>query len=180
MHLAISIPGNWFHKVSKQYVGQAVAHKQQTWVELNVVYWYMVLVRTFSVTIWDIQLFSQLADHQIRQSARAVSLVVILIFPQGFVWVLASERVRYYDPQSAEFLINFQKLDGRPGPPPIKCIGRSNNTAANSGLWTLGFKSGRCISDIYYSLNPLWSGMGEVVPARISPTLHPPSPPTVL
>ena len=29
---------------------------------------------------------------------------------------------------------------------------------------------------IYCSLNPLWSGMGEVVPARTSPTLHPPSP----
>ena len=26
---------------------------------------------------------------------------------------------------------------------------------------------------------PLWSGMGEVVPARTSLTLHPPSPPTV-
>ena len=26
------------------------------------------------------------------------------------------------------------------------------------------------------SLKPLWSGMGEVVPARTSPTLHPPSP----
>ena len=31
----------------------------------------------------------------------------------------------------------------------------------------------------YYSLKPLWSGMGEVVPARTSPTLHPPFPPTV-
>ena len=31
----------------------------------------------------------------------------------------------------------------------------------------------------YWSLKPLWSGMGEVVPARTSPTLHPPSPPTV-
>ena len=29
------------------------------------------------------------------------------------------------------------------------------------------------------SLKPLWSGMGEVVPARTSPTLHPPFPPTV-
>ena len=29
------------------------------------------------------------------------------------------------------------------------------------------------------SLKNLWSGMGEVVPARTSPTLHPPSPPTV-
>ena len=27
----------------------------------------------------------------------------------------------------------------------------------------------------YCSLKPLWSGMGEVVPARTSPTLHPPS-----
>ena len=31
----------------------------------------------------------------------------------------------------------------------------------------------------YCSLKPLWSGMGEVVPARTSPTLHPSSPPTV-
>ena len=31
----------------------------------------------------------------------------------------------------------------------------------------------------YSSLKPLWSGMGDVVPARTSPTLHPPSPPTV-
>ena len=29
----------------------------------------------------------------------------------------------------------------------------------------------------YCSLKPLWSGMGEVVPARTLPTLHPPSPP---
>ena len=31
----------------------------------------------------------------------------------------------------------------------------------------------------YCSLKPLWSGMGEVVPACTSPTLHPPSPPAV-
>ena len=31
----------------------------------------------------------------------------------------------------------------------------------------------------YCSLKPLWSGMGDAVPARTSPTLHPPSPPTV-
>ena len=31
----------------------------------------------------------------------------------------------------------------------------------------------------YCSLKPLWSDMGEVVPACTSPTLHPPSPPTV-
>ena len=31
----------------------------------------------------------------------------------------------------------------------------------------------------YCSLKPLWSGMGEVVPARASPTPHPPLPPTV-
>ena len=34
-------------------------------------------------------------------------------------------------------------------------------------------------STSYFSLKPLWSGMGEVVPARTLPTLHPPSPPTV-
>ena len=31
----------------------------------------------------------------------------------------------------------------------------------------------------YCSFKPLWSGKGEVVPARTLPTLHPPSPPTV-
>ena len=31
----------------------------------------------------------------------------------------------------------------------------------------------------YFSLKPLWLGMGEVVPARTSLTLHSPSPPTV-
>ena len=31
----------------------------------------------------------------------------------------------------------------------------------------------------YCSLKRLWSGMGEVVPARTSPTLDPQSPPTV-
>ena len=31
----------------------------------------------------------------------------------------------------------------------------------------------------YCSLKPLWSGMGEVVPACTSPTIHPPSTPTV-
>ena len=35
------------------------------------------------------------------------------------------------------------------------------------------------ISDSYCSLKPLCSGMGEVVPARTSPTLLPPSPRTV-
>ena len=34
--------------------------------------------------------------------------------------------------------------------------------------------------DSYCSLKPLCSGMGEVVPARASPTLLPPSPCTVL
>ena len=34
--------------------------------------------------------------------------------------------------------------------------------------------------DSYYSLKPLCSGMGEIVPARTSPTLLPPSPRTVL
>ena len=31
----------------------------------------------------------------------------------------------------------------------------------------------------YCSSKPLWSGLGEVVPARTSPTLHPPSPSTM-
>ena len=33
---------------------------------------------------------------------------------------------------------------------------------------------------LLFCLKPLWSGMGEVVPGRTSPTLHHPSPPTVL
>ena len=36
-----------------------------------------------------------------------------------------------------------------------------------------------CNFTSHCNLKPLWSGMGEVVPAHKSPTLHPPSPPTV-
>ena len=43
--------------------------------------------------------------------------------------------------------------------------------------WTAGVSG--WISDCYCIIKPLWSGMGEVVPARTSLTLHPPSPPTV-
>ena len=42
------------------------------------------------------------------------------------------------------------------------------------------FTSKRCGWLCYCSLKPLWSGVGEVPPARTSPTLHPPSPSTVL
>ena len=46
-------------------------------------------------------------------------------------------------------------------------------------VWKLTWKWSGWISDSYCSLNPLWSGMGNVVLARTSPTLHPPSLPTV-
>ena len=49
-----------------------------------------------------------------------------------------------------------------------------NTYTAKPGCWN-GW-----ISDSYCSLKPLCSGMGEVVPARTSPTLLPPSPHTVL
>ena len=49
-----------------------------------------------------------------------------------------------------------------------------NTYTARPGCWS-GW-----ISDSYCSLKPLCSGMGEVVPARTSPTLLPPSPRTVL
>ena len=47
-------------------------------------------------------------------------------------------------------------------------------------FWKFTNKWSRWISDSYCSLKPLWLGIGEVVLARTSPTLHPPSPPTVL
>ena len=43
-------------------------------------------------------------------------------------------------------------------------------------FWKFTKKWSGWISDSYCSLKPLWSGMGEVVPTRTSPTLHPPSP----
>ena len=49
-----------------------------------------------------------------------------------------------------------------------------NTLTARHGCWS------EWISDSYCSLKPLWSGMGDVVLARTSPPLHPPSPPTVL
>ena len=66
----------------------------------------------------------------------------------------------------------YTNRGGRPGLP-------------NCGFKVLNFykftqKWNERISDSYCTLNPLWSSMGEVVPARTSLTLHPPSPPTVL
>ena len=55
-------------------------------------------------------------------------------------------------------------------------------------IWACGFTR-KCVLTLkvlnfwkftsYCNLKPLWSGMGEVVPAHTSPTLHAPSPPTV-
>ena len=42
-------------------------------------------------------------------------------------------------------------------------------------FWKFTKKWNGHISDSYLSLRPLWLGMEEVVPARTSPTLHPPS-----
>ena len=47
-------------------------------------------------------------------------------------------------------------------------------------FWTFIETWSGWIFDSYCSLKPLCSGMGEVVPARTSPTLPPPSPRTVL
>ena len=47
-------------------------------------------------------------------------------------------------------------------------------------FWTFIETWSGWIFDSYCSLKPLCSGMGEIVPARTSPTLPPPSPRTVL
>ena len=57
----------------------------------------------------------------------------------------------------------------------IRMSRMSNNTYTAKPVCWNGW-----ISDSYCSLKPLCSGMGEVVPARTSPTLLPPSPRTVL
>ena len=59
-------------------------------------------------------------------------------------------------------------------------IPRSILTLKVPNFWQFTYKWSGWISDSYCSLKPQWSGMGEVVPARTSPTLRPPSPPTVL
>ena len=47
-------------------------------------------------------------------------------------------------------------------------------------FWTFIETWSGWVFDSYWSLKPLCSGMGEVVPARTSATLPPPSPRTVL
>ena len=61
----------------------------------------------------------------------------------------------------------------------IKSISNSHKTSFNTYTAKPVCWNG-WISDSYCSLKPLCSGMGEVVPARTSPTLLPPSPRTVL
>ena len=63
----------------------------------------------------------------------------------------------------------------------IECSIKSNNALSSLTLRLPGPSAGVSGSlDSYCSLKPLCSGMGEVVPARTSPTLLPPSPRTVL
>ena len=47
-------------------------------------------------------------------------------------------------------------------------------------FWKFTWKWSEWISGRYCNSKPVWSGMREVVPARTSLTLHPPSPPIVL
>ena len=59
-------------------------------------------------------------------------------------------------------------------------VSTRNHTDSDHGFLTLTLKVLNFWKFASYcSLKPLWSGMGEVVPARTLPTLHPPSPPTV-
>ena len=61
-----------------------------------------------------------------------------------------------------------------------RCEGGQWWTIKVLNFWKFSQKWEWWIPDNYCSLKPLLSGMGEVVPARTSSTLHPPSPPTVL
>ena len=47
-------------------------------------------------------------------------------------------------------------------------------------VWKFTWKWNGWFSDSHCSVKPLWSGIGKVVPAHTSLTLHPPSPPTVM
>ena len=80
--------------------------------------------------------------------------------------LFTSEHVCFYSyPHNSE--LNFITFDIKTG---IKGLHMSLLLIKVLNFWK--FTS-------YCSLKPLWSGMGKVVPARTSPTLHPPSPPTV-
>ena len=61
---------------------------------------------------------------------------------------------------------------------PVHCGMIVKSTTLHVNPWTAGVIG--WISDSCCSIKPLCLGMGEVVPARTSPTLHPPSPRTVL
>ena len=75
-----------------------------------------------------------------------------------------------------------------PSPPTDKCTWRDSCTLwvlTSIVIWPILLVS-LTLKVLYFwkftsycSLKPLWSGMGEVVPARTSLTLHPPSPPIV-
>ena len=110
----------------------------------------------------------------IRSSAQGQSvlwlLMIILIFLQVFVWHI---RIN--------MRTSLHLSDTRPkGSQSCDC--RSFSSCRGMG-WCLPVRVTLKVLKFwkfpsYCSLKPLWSGMGEVVPACTSPTLHPPSPPT--
>ena len=82
-----------------------------------------------------------------------------------FTWIHINPQAPSWEPAICCCVVvaaAYTYRGGRPGPPKCGC----------KVLYFWKFTS-------FCSLKPLWSGMGEVVPAHTSLALHPPSPQTV-
>ena len=75
---------------------------------------------------------------------------------------------------SSTVLISLLSHNQKHGASPWPILQGQEQWSIHVTLKVLNFWKFTC----YCSLKPLWSGMGEVVPARTLPTLHPPSPPS--
>ena len=118
--------------------------------EFRVVSWHLNAVKTFSVIYEHSFLCSQITQTGIRsQIKRAVNLVI------------AYGHLIFLGGLCGYVWVNILTLPSL--------------TVKGLTLKVLNFRK----FTSYCSLKPLWSGMGEVVPACTSQTLHPPSPPTV-
>ena len=106
---------------------------------------------------------------QVKLGVRSTSVLSCTWTKNSFA-MLANHRIRHW----GTCTVDCQSWDCRW---PFKDSTSSRICVSRYGLTlkVLNFWKFTC----YCSLKPLWSGMGEVVLVRTSPTLHPPSSPTV-
>ena len=122
---------------------------------------------------FEISMKLTLTSHSVEKNFRSLQTVLNDQMSKNYkkyqnLWIQPMKVAERGRKNECKFLMH-----GRDRPMILICTAPGDPFTTILTLTVLNFWKFTC----YCSLKPLWSGMGEVVPARTSLTLHPPSPP---